>query len=203
MQTIQKGITKIDRTRNFIVERSAGLFNKKGYSGTSMTDVQLATGLSRGGLYGCFENKEMIALAVFDYNLSKVCEIVTAQTRNARSVHDKLLAFAHVYKIISNDSILIGGSPLLNTASDADGTSSRLRDRVSKALIKKEKWIAGIIESGIRSGEFKKTVNVPALAHTIMALLEGGLMIARATNDLNKLDEMANALDNMLFQIRN
>jgi TetR/AcrR family transcriptional repressor of nem operon len=203
MQTTQKGTTKIDRTRSFIVERSAGLFNKKGYSGTSMADVQVATGLSRGGLYGCFENKEMIALAVFDYNLSKICDIISTETKNARSFHDRLLAFANVYKMIGNNSIFIGGSPLLNTASEADDTDGLLRDRVSKALIKKEKGIAAIIESGISAGEFKKTVNPTALAHTMISFLEGGLMIARATNDFKKLDEMVSTMDNMIFQIRN
>ena len=43
-------IAKSERTRAFIVKQAATLFNKHGYAGTSMDDIQKATGLSKGGV---------------------------------------------------------------------------------------------------------------------------------------------------------
>ena len=62
------GTTKAERTRNFIIEKTAEIFNRKGYAGTSMSDITEATGLTKGSIYGNFENKEDVALAVFEYN---------------------------------------------------------------------------------------------------------------------------------------
>ncbi|MDO9376148.1 MAG: TetR/AcrR family transcriptional regulator, partial [Ferruginibacter sp.] len=63
-------MTKAEKTRNFIVEQTAPIFNKKGYAGTSLTDLTEATGLTKGSIYGNFANKDEVALAAYDYNLS-------------------------------------------------------------------------------------------------------------------------------------
>ncbi len=55
--------SKAERTRKFIVERTAPIFNMKGYSGTSLTDLTAATGLTKGSIYGNFENKDDVAIA--------------------------------------------------------------------------------------------------------------------------------------------
>ena len=60
--------TKAERTTAFIIETVAPIFNKHGYIGTSMSDLTEATGLTKGALYGNFENKEALALAAFEYN---------------------------------------------------------------------------------------------------------------------------------------
>jgi TetR/AcrR family transcriptional repressor of nem operon len=58
-------MTKAEKTKAFIIERSAPLFNSKGYSGTSMNDLMEITGLTKGSIYGNFENKDEVALAAF------------------------------------------------------------------------------------------------------------------------------------------
>ncbi len=49
--------TKSDRTKQFILEKVAPVFNKNGYFGTSMSDITEATGLTKGAIYGNFKNK--------------------------------------------------------------------------------------------------------------------------------------------------
>ena len=50
-----------ERTREHILEQAAGLFNRKGFAGASMSDVMAATGLQKGGIYRHFESKEALA----------------------------------------------------------------------------------------------------------------------------------------------
>ena len=52
-------MSKADRTKAFITEKTAAIFNKKGYAGTSLTDMTGATGLTKGSIYGNFEDKMM------------------------------------------------------------------------------------------------------------------------------------------------
>jgi AcrR family transcriptional regulator len=79
-------MTKAEHTRQIIIERSAVLFNEKGFAGTSFSDLVAATGLSKGCIYGNFENKDEIAIAVFDFNaqrLSNYFESKLSQTENS------------------------------------------------------------------------------------------------------------------------
>jgi AcrR family transcriptional regulator len=49
--------TKSELTSEFIIKTVASVFNKKGYSGTSMADITNATGLTKGAIYGNFKDK--------------------------------------------------------------------------------------------------------------------------------------------------
>ena len=59
-------ISKSLKTKQFILETVAPLFNKYGYHGTSLSAITEATGLTKGALYGNFENKEELALSAFE-----------------------------------------------------------------------------------------------------------------------------------------
>ncbi|MEZ0131178.1 TetR family transcriptional regulator [Flavobacterium sp. LBUM151] len=60
-------MSKADRTRQFIIEASAPLINKKGMAGTSLSDIMEVTKLAKGGIYGNFESKEEICRESFLY----------------------------------------------------------------------------------------------------------------------------------------
>ncbi len=72
-------MSKAERTRQFIVEKTAPLFNAKGYAGTSLSDMTDATGLTKGSIYGNFANKDEVALAVFDHNWGRVQSLLRSE----------------------------------------------------------------------------------------------------------------------------
>ena len=61
--------TKAEKTSQYIVETTAPLFNKNGYTGTSLSDITDTTGLTKGAIYGNFKNKEELALEAFNFNV--------------------------------------------------------------------------------------------------------------------------------------
>ena len=65
---------KAEETRRFIIEKVAPIFNMHGYEGTSLSQLIEAIGLTKGALYGNFKNKDEIALAALEYNISKIKE---------------------------------------------------------------------------------------------------------------------------------
>jgi TetR/AcrR family transcriptional repressor of nem operon len=95
-----------------------------------------------------------------------------------------------------------GGCPILNTAIDADDTNSLLKDRAAKALIRWEKKITEIIEQGIEAGEFKDDVNIRQTALSIIALIEGGIMIARTTNNYDSMDQVVKTIEMLVDQLK-
>lgn len=200
---LKKSLSKAQRTRLFIVESMAEIFNKKGYAGTSMADVESITRLSRGTIYHHFDNKESIALAVFDYNFDRLCRLVDEQVELSTSFYEKLVVYAKVYQLIATDGAVSGGSPILNTASEADDTNILLRDKAIKAIKRNEFQISKIIEMGIRTGEFRKNTDAQKIAISILSTLEGGLMIARATNDAERMQCITTSVEALVQSIIN
>jgi len=194
-------MSKAERTKNFIIESTAEVFNKKGYAGTSLSDLINVTGLSKGSIYGNFENKEEVALAVFDYNWAKIAELTQQHISNAGSFHDKLMVFAKVYKNVIKDVSTSGGCPVLNTAVESDDTNNLLKDRASKAVVKWEKSISGLIRQGITAGEFKEQTNIRQTSLSIIALIEGGVMIAKVTDDTTAMDSILKTVEILVNQL--
>ena len=104
-------MSKAERTKQLIIEKTAPIFNKKGYAGTSLTDMTDATGLTKGSVYGNFEDKDDVALAAFDYNMDKLIGQVREQQANQRSALNKLQAFITVYRNGLRTPVLTDGCP--------------------------------------------------------------------------------------------
>jgi AcrR family transcriptional regulator len=195
-------LSKAERTRNFIIESTAAIFNTKGYAGTSMSDITEATGLTKGSIYGNFENKEEVALAVFDYNLAKVNKIVQQRMQEAHTCYDQLMVYARVYDRFAQLAFPQGGCPILNTAIEADDTHAPLKEKASNAIIKWKKNIEEIIKKGIKQGEFKEDTDHAQLAVSIIALIEGGIMIAKVTNSQGNFNKVLHTVEMLINGIK-
>lgn len=170
-------MSKAEKTKQFIVERTAGIFNKKGYAGTSLQDITAATSLTKGSIYGNFTGKDEVALAVFDYNINRVRHILRTEMSKYESIREKLLVYPEVYGNIQRYPFPEGGCPMLNTAVEADDTHPELRRKAQEAILYWKNSLVRMIEKGIARKEIKETVDPEQQALTIMALLEGMTMI--------------------------
>ncbi|MES2131078.1 MAG: TetR/AcrR family transcriptional regulator [Bacteroidota bacterium] len=185
-------LSKADRTKLFIIEKSAPIFNQKGYAATSMADILKATGLAKGGIYGNFKNKDEIALEAFDYSLNKLREALRFKIKQQTSAAGKLNAILNFYHNYSITPIVEGGCVLLNTAIDADDSIPFLKERAKQGLKEMLDSLKYIIEKGIESGEFSKKLNSLNEAEFIFAIIEGGIMMSKLSDSpviLNKLLE--------------
>lgn len=198
---MNKSYTKAERTRNFIIESTAVIFNKKGYAGTSLSDLTKATGLTKGSIYGNFENKEEVAVAVFDYNYSRVANLTSQEVNRAITCYDKLMAYVRVYQKIIKETMNRGGCPVLNTATEADDTNELLRKRAADVVLNWEGNLTAIIKKGILKGEFKTNIDPRKTALSIIALIEGGIMISNITGDVTSMDLILNTVETLIDQI--
>ena len=199
---MEKSYGKAERTRNFIIEKTADIFNRKGYAGTSLNDLTEATGLTKGSIYGNFENKEEVALAAFDYNLGQVNLIIQQKINKSDNYYNKLLASARVYDQFTKSAFPKGGCPILNTAIEADDTHELLKARATKAILGWKKNLQDLMQAGVDAGEFKKDFDHAQLALSIIALIEGGVMIAKLTNSQSSLDKIVMTIEGLINDIR-
>ncbi|RZK37738.1 MAG: TetR/AcrR family transcriptional regulator [Pedobacter sp.] len=187
-------MTKAEKTRNYIVEKTAPIFNMKGYAGTSLNDITQATGLTKGSIYGNFANKDEVALAAFDYNLNNNLSKIEAEMSTQATIKGKLLAYVNTYQSFLVGGISQGGCPILNTSIDADDTHPALREKALKAVLSWKKRIIKLVEEGIINREIRAENNPEQIALTVIAMIEGGIMISRLTNKLDNWNLIMNSL---------
>lgn len=186
---------KAGRTRRFIIEKAAPLFNRQGYAATSLADLVRVTGLTKGSIYGNFKNKDEVALAAFQHNVGFVIKALRKKLGRADTSVDKLLAYPQTFRSIAKSVLANGGCPILNTSVDSSGIHIDLHQAVSTIITAWKQSIISIIEQGIRDQEFSETINPASTAEVLMSLVEGGFAMAGATGDTCYLDS---ALDHMV-----
>ncbi len=181
-------MTKAEKTRAYIIEKTAPIFNKKGYAGTSLSDLTEATGLTKGALYGNFKNKDEIALAAYEYNLAWLRENYSTLADKNKTVIERLLGMPEFYE--KNFAAICGkgGCPILNTAVEADDNQPLLKKKVNKTIASWKKNLAATINEGIENGEIKKGTDAVKYACLLIALFEGGLILSKSSGDLGFLN---------------
>lgn len=194
--------SKSEKTRQFIIEKVAPIFNKKGYSGTSISDLTKATKLTKGSIYGNFINKDEVALESFKYNLAILVNSFKSEISLAKSSVNKLLAIPKVYRSIYNKIIEMGGCPILNTATDADDTHFDLKELAHKALLHQMKSIESLIAAGIIKDEIKSDVNPDMIAGVFLSLIEGGLLVSKLTDNSKYFENSLVQIEQIINEIK-
>jgi len=172
-----------ERTREHIVERAAALFNQRGYSGASMSDIMAATGLQKGGIYRHFESKEALALEAFDFAVQRMAERFRAALEGREHAIDRLQAIVQVYARLPVDPPVPGGCPIMNTAVESDSTNPVLRDRARQAMDGLRTLIRQTVKKGLARDEVRPEVDAEGLATLMISALEGGVMLSMLYDD--------------------
>jgi TetR/AcrR family transcriptional regulator, transcriptional repressor for nem operon len=187
-------LSKSDLTRQSIIEKSAPIFNSKGYSATSMNDILKVTGLTKGGVYGNFDSKDEIAIEAFGFSINKLKDALRFKIRKENSAKNKLIALFNFYKNYSIKPITDGGCPLQNTAIEADDNIPFLKEKAQAALKEMLFGLENIFKKGIDSAEFKPELNAKKEAIFIFSIIQGGLMMSKLSDNPKLLNDL---LENM------
>jgi AcrR family transcriptional regulator len=191
-------ITKSEKTKQFILEKVAPIFNKNGYSATSMSDITEATKLTKGAIYGNFKNKEELALASFDYNVYFVVNKIKNIITTIDSPIAKMYAITNFYRDYYIHRINFGGCPILNVGIDANFTNPKLFKRVKTLITKMQDSIAKIIADGQEQNEIKNEIDAHLYGARIFSLIEGSVFTSTMLKDDKYLLDMMNHLDELI-----
>ncbi len=175
-------MSKATKTRKFIIERTAPIFNTKGYEGTSLTDLTASTGLTKGSLYGNFTDKEDMAREVFRFTIERIREVAKTFVGNGGSPRQRLLKLLDFYESVYSNPPVQGGCPLLNTAIEADDYRISMKKVVASEINKSIEFMNVLLKQGVEEHEFRQDINTRELATVFFAAIEGGLMISKVSS---------------------
>ncbi len=148
--------TKGDLTRQHIIEKSMQLFSVHGYFNTSIDSIVKATGLTKGGLYGHFRNKQEIWSAVYA-ECVRIWKSIVFQ--GVRDISDPL---ARIEKVIENSQknylgagVFEGGCFLCNALVELAGQSPTMSTYVLGGFKSFAKLIAAVAGRGQAARQVK------------------------------------------------
>lgn len=176
-------MSKGAETQHRIVRQAAHLFNQKGYSGASISDVMASTGLQKGGIYRHFASKDALATEAFDYAVSETGRRIRGHIAAAETAPAKLSALIDAFTELVDDPAVPGGCPIVNAAIESDDGPELLRERSRSAMKRLLGLAHQIVSEGIRRGEIRPDRDPSAEATLFIALLEGGLLLTRLHGD--------------------
>lgn len=189
---------KGEQTREHIIEQAAGLFNRKGYAGASMSDVMEATGLQKGGIYRHFGSKEELAVEAFDFAVRRMGQRFADAVQGRSGAVERLGAIVRVYAAVPLDPPVPGGCPVLNAAVENDHGNPVLRERVRAAMDGIRDLVRRVAAQGIERGELRPDLDPDELATVLVATLEGAIMLTQLYDDAGHVRRAAEHLERHL-----
>lgn len=174
---------KAKKTTAFIIETVAPVFNKHGYIGTSMSDLTEATGLTKGALYGNFENKEALALAAFEYNSKLLFNAIDEKLNIEGNALDKIFNLTKFYQNYDIFTLEMGGCPIVNVGVDAQNNNRLLTAATKEAIKEIEGKIALALENGVNNQEIHLPVPPLQFAKQMFTMIQGAITMSTITKD--------------------
>ncbi|PWV56314.1 TetR/AcrR family transcriptional regulator [Chitinophaga sp. S165] len=179
-------MTKAEKTKQYIIEQTAPLFNTKGVAATAISDIMAVTNLAKGSLYVHFSNKDELAYSVVAYNIQLFIDRSGEEVAHFVSAHDKFFAVLDLLSDPLNHPIK-GGCPILNFGMEADDTSPVIRDIVNQAIGDIQHFMKALLQKGIDDGEFKPDWDIHTFVVKAFAMLEGGILVSRIAQDNSQM----------------
>ena len=188
------------RQTKYILEKVAPIFNQKGYSATSMSNLTDATGLTKGAIYGNFKNKEELAIKSFHFSINQVLKGISINQNKNKSPLQKLFLITDFYKNYYDFSKKIGGCPILNIGVNEKNQNNKLHHEVMLIINKTQLNIAKLIDQGKENGLINKNIDSINFARRLYSHIQGAVFMTYTMNDNNYLYE---AIEEMNLIIKN
>lgn len=192
-------LTKAEKTKQFILETAAPLYNQKGISGVNIDDVLAATKLTKGCLYGHFENKEDLSGQVVDLLLKKITNKMFQAVAEKKTAKAKMFAYMDMHKD-PIDTFISGGCPIFNTAVDADDNFPPIKQKVAAIFRAGQEGLTNILKEGIANGEFSSSLDPATFAFKLVAAIEGGIVMCRTLDTAKPMQSLIKSLKAELEQ---
>jgi TetR/AcrR family transcriptional repressor of nem operon len=176
------------RTRARVVEAAAALIHQRGVAGTTLEDVKVAAEVSGSQLYHYFPDKTELVQAVIDYQADSIVERNTHVLGSTTGVE----AWRKMVIGAARRTQAIGGCQLGSLGGQLAESDPEARALIAAGF---ERWAAAISD-GLRSlhaeGNLPPDIDPDDLATTLLATLEGGLLLAQVQRDIRPFETAIN-----------
>lgn len=165
-------------TADRLIESTRELLWERGYVGTSPKAIQQRAGAGQGSMYHHFDGKPALALAAVKRTAEEMSALAEVQFSGAGSARDRLVA----YLVRQRD--VLRGCPIGGLTQDPDiMADAQLKAPVTETLAWLRGRIADLVVEGAADGSLPASLDPAMTATAIVAVMQGGYVLARAAGD--------------------
>ncbi|MEU0400078.1 TetR/AcrR family transcriptional regulator [Streptomyces sp. NPDC006197] len=176
-------------TSERLIEATRELLWERGYVGTSPKAVQQAAGAGQGSMYHHFAGKQDLALAAIRRSAEELGAAAEAVLGGGGS------AYARVEAYLRRERDVLRGCPVGRLTMDPEVIADpELRAPVEEVLGRVRGRIAEVVREGVDSGELSGSLDPVEIAATVLATVQGGYVLARATGSPAPFDTAVRGL---------
>ncbi|PSM40568.1 TetR family transcriptional regulator [Streptomyces dioscori] len=166
-----------------LIEATRELLWERGYVGTSPKAILQRAGAGQGSMYHHFNGKPDLALAAIRRTAEEMRATAEAVLGGPGSPYERVEAY------LRRERDVLRGCPVGRLTMDPDVVvSDELRAPVDETLDWLRERLAGIVEEGQERGEFASALDGEEIAATIVATVQGGYVLARASGSTADFD---------------
>ena len=178
------------RTRARIVEEAAALIHERGVAGTTLEDVKVAAEVSGSQMYHYFPDKNELVQAVIDYQ----ADTIVKHNRQALGSPKGVEAWRKMVVTGVRSTQGKGGCALGSLGGQLAESDPEARALIAAGF---DQWAAAISD-GLRSlhadGKLPSDIDPDDLATTLLATLQGGLLLAQVQRSTRPFETAVDTL---------
>ncbi|WP_235485218.1 TetR/AcrR family transcriptional regulator [Streptomyces roseoverticillatus] len=177
-------------TSERLIESTRELLWERGYVGTSPKAIQQRAGAGQGSMYHHFSGKPDLALAAIRRTAEEMRGKAEEQFGGPGTAVERITAY------LRRERDVLKGCPVGRLTQDPDVMADpALRAPVDETFV----WLRGrlgeVLAEGVARGELSAALDPAATAATVVAVLQGGYVLARAAGSTAPFEQ---AVDGVL-----
>ncbi|WP_328557113.1 MULTISPECIES: TetR/AcrR family transcriptional regulator [unclassified Streptomyces] len=163
-------------TPDRLIESTRELLWERGYVGTSPKAILERADAGQGSMYHHFAGKPGLALAAIRRTAEEMRAAAEAVLGSPGSPYERIEAY------LRRERDVLRGCPIGRLTMDPDVIADdELRAPVDETLEWLRGRLAAIVEEGREQGQFAPALDCEEIAATILATVQGGYVLARAS----------------------
>ncbi|GAA3395063.1 TetR/AcrR family transcriptional regulator [Cryptosporangium minutisporangium] len=160
---------------------------ERGYVGTSPRAIQQRADVGQGSMYHHFTGKPDLAGAAIRRSAADLRALASAELDGPGSAFDRIAAY------LRRDRDVLRGCRVGRLTQDPDVVATpELRAPLEETLGWLRERLAGLLAEGIAAGEFARDLDPDDVARTLVAVVQGGYVLARAADDPDEFRRAVN-----------
>ncbi|EFE72670.1 TetR family transcriptional regulator [Streptomyces sp. SID5466] len=180
-------------TPDRLIEATQELLWERGYVGTSPKAIQQRAGAGQGSMYHHFNGKPELALAAITRTAEEMRRTAGLLLDGPGSAYERIAAY------LLRERDVLRGCPLGRLTMDPDVIADdELRAPVDATFDWLRARITAVVQEGVEAGEFTPGTDPGPVAAAVVATVQGGYVLARASGRSNAFDHAVEGLLSLL-----
>jgi TetR/AcrR family transcriptional repressor of nem operon len=178
-------------TATRILDAAEGLVQTRGFNGFSYADVSAEVGISKAALHYHFAGKADLGLALITRYAGRFAGELADLDRDNAAPATRLAGYAGLYlHVLRQRKMCLCGM----LSAEYETLPQPMREAVTSFFDTNESWLEQVLAEGRQSGTLRFPSTARDTARTVIACLEGAMLVARPYGDTGRFEAVAASL---------